>query len=272
MNSIGRNELCYCGSGKKYKKCCLNKQMKIQEDKEFAEGMQRVLFGMQEMKLKKKPHIREYRKLRDLHAEVIGDMMEYFYDGHYNWSYSDKEAMKKSTSQTSINIEFDPNDNLGRQALPNLLIYNHGLESPSISDVFLEKNKYRKPEKVQFVKDMLDSVESLFEIISIDSTNGYATLKDVFNDKEYKLTDLSLSCNYNYEKVYLYTRIITSKGISFGTGMGMSFVKTDSRIINWIKKHKKTYSKKTELSRFTTIYALYQSIRDNEVNTVMNEV
>ena len=28
MNShvdIGRNDLCYCGSGKKYKKCCMNK-------------------------------------------------------------------------------------------------------------------------------------------------------------------------------------------------------------------------------------------------------
>lgn len=23
---IGRNEPCYCGSGKKYKKCCLNKE------------------------------------------------------------------------------------------------------------------------------------------------------------------------------------------------------------------------------------------------------
>ncbi|EPQ4975886.1 SEC-C metal-binding domain-containing protein [Acinetobacter baumannii] len=24
MNKIGRNEQCPCGSGKKYKKCCLN--------------------------------------------------------------------------------------------------------------------------------------------------------------------------------------------------------------------------------------------------------
>jgi len=23
MSKLGRNELCYCGSGKKYKKCCL---------------------------------------------------------------------------------------------------------------------------------------------------------------------------------------------------------------------------------------------------------
>lgn len=25
MNKIGRNEKCYCGSGKKYKNCCINK-------------------------------------------------------------------------------------------------------------------------------------------------------------------------------------------------------------------------------------------------------
>lgn len=31
MRKIGRNELCPCGSGKKYKKCCLEKDMKITE-------------------------------------------------------------------------------------------------------------------------------------------------------------------------------------------------------------------------------------------------
>jgi hypothetical protein len=32
---LGRNDLCYCGSGKKYKNCCL----KIDQDKEFTRGM-----------------------------------------------------------------------------------------------------------------------------------------------------------------------------------------------------------------------------------------
>lgn len=30
---LGRNEICYCGSGKKYKKCCMNK------DGELANGL-----------------------------------------------------------------------------------------------------------------------------------------------------------------------------------------------------------------------------------------
>ena len=28
-NKIGRNQKCPCGSGKKYKKCCINKQQQV---------------------------------------------------------------------------------------------------------------------------------------------------------------------------------------------------------------------------------------------------
>ena len=28
-NKIGRNQKCFCGSGKKYKKCCINKRQEI---------------------------------------------------------------------------------------------------------------------------------------------------------------------------------------------------------------------------------------------------
>ncbi|WP_096187052.1 YecA family protein [Evansella halocellulosilytica] len=47
MATIGRNEACPCGSGKKYKKCCLNKQNKVgnlspQDSKDFQELLPRI--------------------------------------------------------------------------------------------------------------------------------------------------------------------------------------------------------------------------------------
>lgn len=37
---VGRNEPCHCGSGKKYKKCCMNKDQ--EQKKLFMESMKRV--------------------------------------------------------------------------------------------------------------------------------------------------------------------------------------------------------------------------------------
>ena len=272
MKNIGRNELCHCSSGKKYKKCCLNKQIDTLEDDNFVEDMQRVIFGMREMFLSKKAHIKKYKKLRELHAEVVDSMMTYFESGKYKWEYTDQEVIKASTGQSFFNIKFNPNDRLGRQALPNMLIYNHGLDIPSICEVFLEKRKFRKKEKIQLMKDMLNSVESLFEIRAIDKMNGYVTLRDIFTNQEYKITDISMSLSEHYNKFYLYTRLITSGGITFGTGFAMSFMKDDKRIKNWINEHKKDYCKKTELIRFFTIYTLYLSITEDKVEVVVNEV
>lgn len=41
-NKIGRNEPCPCGSGKKFKKCCLNKS----QDQRFAETMSKSMHNI----------------------------------------------------------------------------------------------------------------------------------------------------------------------------------------------------------------------------------
>jgi hypothetical protein len=44
MNNIGRNDPCGCGSGKKYKKCCIDKPSPIQviRMEDAALGQQRI--------------------------------------------------------------------------------------------------------------------------------------------------------------------------------------------------------------------------------------
>jgi hypothetical protein len=39
MNKIGRNDECFCGSGKKFKKCCLHKEETVLEMKRHHEGL-----------------------------------------------------------------------------------------------------------------------------------------------------------------------------------------------------------------------------------------
>ena len=39
--SLGRNDICYCGSGKKYKRCCIDVKEKQAKEKEFSDQQKR---------------------------------------------------------------------------------------------------------------------------------------------------------------------------------------------------------------------------------------
>ena len=45
MKKIGRNELCPCGSGKKYKKCCIGKEIKEVEIDESTQDGNEILLA-----------------------------------------------------------------------------------------------------------------------------------------------------------------------------------------------------------------------------------
>ena len=105
---------------------------------------------------------------------------------------------------------------------------------------------------------MKNSTAGLFEIIQTDRKNGQVHLKNVLNDKEYCMTDVGFSSNLNNDKIYLYTRIITYHGISFGTGLNLAFDKNDEFICKWIKENLKKINEKQEISRFLELYNEYQ--------------
>ena len=87
---IGRNDLCPCGSGKKYKYCCLNNKEEAIKQKQIASDMYGALFGLHKMMLESKPHIRKYRKIRKIHSDVLDSMIDYYDSNKYT---SDKMQM-----------------------------------------------------------------------------------------------------------------------------------------------------------------------------------
>lgn len=66
---IGRNDLCYCGSGKKYKKCCLDKKPEVSHFQGFEESLEGDIRSMVMSRLETMvDHLSQYRALnkRDL--------------------------------------------------------------------------------------------------------------------------------------------------------------------------------------------------------------
>jgi len=271
---------CPCGSGKKYKNCCMGKDKieekveKNEKDKkeekdvviEQQKNLQSVLNFYNKVLLKSKPRIKEYSKIRDLHGEIMNDIMDYYWDGNYKFDIIIDDKKEKTLPIDSF---FDTSTQFGIHGLANMIIYKN-FNVKCLTEIFLEDKHYKKPEKIDFLNSMLNSQAGLFEVTKVDINEAYAYLTDVLNKKEFCITDIGLSCTPDYEDLYLYTRIIKHNNISFGTGLSIMFRKTDPFIRNWIKINKVKYNSKMEAARFFELHDEY--VKDSKgVSTIINQ-
>ena len=278
---IGRNEPCSCGSGKKYKKCCIfsdnmknidlkaKKVPAIQQntekpDDDVLDMLYKGLTGFRSLFLNKKPHIKEYRKIRKLHEEVVESMLKYHSDGKFELKIT-KDFVPDVSKPSEIKItecHFDFNTREGSQAFGDMIIYKLAPNMNCITEEYINKKRFRKPDKVEFLHAMLASKIGLYEILETDMDNAYVNIRDVFTGEEIMVTDVAMSGNMGPFESYIYTRIITFNGISFNTGLSLAFNKNDPFIKNHIQKYKKDYNKLGEYGRFIELYNRYSTSTD----------
>jgi hypothetical protein len=266
MSKIGRNEPCPCGSGKKYKKCCFGKDdvttAEYERKESEFESLMEMMVNLHRSLLDDKPHIKEYKKIRLMHSEIVSSMMDYYEQGKFEpWEKTshtdglDAEGVDSEAHVFSLlEASFDPEEREGQQGLAEVVIYKTASNTICLTEEFLNKHRYRKPEKIEFLQCMLDSQAGLFEITSIDRENGYACIRDVFAGCEYKITDTGLSGAPNFDEIYIYTRIITYRGVSFGTGLSLTFGKMDPFIADYIQREQKSFEPNQEFRRFIELY------------------
>jgi hypothetical protein len=288
----GRYDPCPCGSGKKYKKCCYltgqnpavmnlikSQDFEDYDDEEEYYGEQEFLInGLNNLRrfyLDDKPHIKKYYKIRKMHGEIVSAMMQYHDDGKFE-KQIDTDIIPKTESTKPVEIDilesnFDLETQVGIQGFYDMVIYKMAPNVTCITDDFIRKNRYRNPEKIEFLHNMLASKLGLFEVTKTDEREGYAYLKDVFTGAEYTIVDIGLSGNPNANVSYLYTRIISHQGINFGSGLHMHFRKTDAFIKNHIQQHKKDFNPKREFLRFNQLYNHY-SQDPNRIRVITNEL
>ena len=269
---LGRNDLCPCGSGKKYKKCCYFSEenavdenvlalpdMPDEEDIKQQENLLRGIMNMRMFIMGGKPHIKEYNKIRKMHGEIIDDMVRYNEEGKFQRRMDANSTPQDVRGKTVhlLESDFDFTTETGTQAAYDIFIYKSTRNMSCITEDFIQKNRYKKPEKIELLHSMLHSTLGLFEVTGTIMEEGYAYIKDVFTGAEYTMIDIGLSGGQSYDTFYLYTRIITHRGFSFGTGLNFVFKKTDSFITKHIQEHKKDFEPNAEFIRFTQLYNRY---------------
>lgn len=282
--NIGRNDLCPCGSGKKYKKCCYLQNNNIDtelilkesdvddfednllsEDFNNQEFLLEFINNLRKFTLDRKSHIKEYYKIRKLHSDIVNTMVLYHESDKFklkidnNYIKSNENSIKNIETLHFTQTNFNLETREGTQGLYDLLIYKASPNMNCITEDFINSHRYRKPEKIEFLNSMLDSKLGLFEITKTDLDNGYVFFKDVFTDMEYKIVDIALSGSPKYDDFYIYTRLIKYHDIIFSTGLNLVFNKKDSFIKNHINDHKKNYNYDSEFRRFTQLYNYYNN-------------
>lgn len=279
---VGRNDPCPCASGKKYKKCCMFKGRGMNERDAFAKSTQShqedpksyideeldilasTVYTIHRLMLVREPHIKEYEKLRKMHGEILDSMMRYYDGGKFHpeadGDYSEQFMSSYTKGElTLINADFDLETKEGNQAFVDILVYKAAPNMNCITEDFINSRRFRKPEKVEFLQSMLDSKVGLFEVARVDRSGGYVYLEEVFCGDKHKITDIALSGDPSPGSYYLYTRIITFRGISFNTGLNIVFLKNDPFIKDFIKRKKKDYKPLGEFVRFTELYNRYST-------------
>lgn len=282
--NIGRNDLCPCGSGKKYKKCCYLQNNNIDtelilkesdvddfeddllsEDFNNQEFLLEFINNLRKFTLDRKSHIKEYYKIRKLHSDIVNTMVLYHESDKFklkidnNYIKSNENSIKNIETLHFTQTNFNLETREGTQGLYDLLIYKASPNMNCITEDFINSHRYRKPEKIEFLNSMLDSKLGLFEITKTDLDNGYVFFKDVFTDMEYKIVDIALSGSPKHDDFYIYTRLIKYHDIIFSTGLNLVFNKKDSFIKNHINDHKKNYNYDSEFRRFTQLYNYYNN-------------
>jgi len=284
----GRNNFCPCGSGKKYKKCCylknnaLDTKSNLEEsdtddDENLIESafLVQAINNLRKFTLDRKPHIKEYYKIRKMHSEIINTMVSYYEAGKFqlkmdnNYFFNNEHPTKNSGALHLVETRFDSETREGRQALFDLLIYKASPNMNCITEGFIKSRRYRKPEKIEFLNSMLYSTIGLFEITKTDINEAYVYLKDIFTEIEYKIVDIALSGNPVYDDLCVYTRLIKFHDTIFSTGLCLTFNKKDDFIKNYIHNQKKDYKSEKEFLRFVQLYNYYSN-NHNKIKILTN--
>ncbi|WP_195940211.1 YecA family protein [Romboutsia sp. 1001713B170131_170501_G6] len=179
---LGRNELCPCGSGKKYKKCCLNKDV-------VMERAERKVSSTQKQYSQLYTRIQEFAK-QDKFKEECEKAKEMFY----------------IVEDEATNEKFE-------RFFNTYFIQDHIMENKKVMTVeFYEENRDNlTTQDVEVLRSLFESYVSVYEVTEI--LEGKIVLKDCLTEREISTEDINLLKDFKVGSCMI-ARIVEIEGTS----------------------------------------------------------
>lgn len=243
---LGRNDLCSCGSGKKYKKCCLNKDMVL-------ERTGRKVINSQNQ------YINLYSKLYDFSR-----------DEKFKEEYEKAKKIFYIMDDENINKKFE-------RFFNTYFIQDHIMENKKVISVeFFEQNKGRfTKNEVDILSSLFESYVSIYEVVAIEDSKVY--LKDCLTEKELHTDDVNLLKDFEVGS-YMIARIVTVADTSILIDITVSISQAVKDIIvtdlmNSFKQYEEIYKdmKTFLIYRTYILYRYIQQLLEPQIATYLKE-
>lgn len=245
---LGRNDLCSCGSGKKYKKCCLN------NDK--AKKIVNIKVESSQNK-----YARLYEKL-------------YVYSSQDKFSIENKKAREifYVLNNGSLNDKFE-------RLFSTYFMIDHIMENKKVIAVsYYEENAQKVTQtEANVMRGLFDSYISVYSIK--DKKNENVSLKDLLTGETIITEDIKLLENFK-ENDIIIARVVDIEGVNILVDVTVSISEAIKDVIcndleKIFDKYKEIYKDiKVFLTHHTTIlYRYIQQLLDPEVaNYLQNKL
>jgi hypothetical protein len=169
MNKIGRNDPCPCGSGRKYKKCCLQKDLNRRHPQktyhdyclELVDSLRSKILTFME---------------RSRHDRYMGEAQDLYW--------------------RTLETDLDPPEMDEQGYLRFIEWYIHDFPLPGhgkpVIKLYLETEPQLSQEELQILRDWQGAAISVFQIKDVSPGEG-VQVEDIFTDDEVFITDVNLS-------------------------------------------------------------------------------
>lgn len=245
--------------------------LKMLFENKTPEEKTEMLVNLNRRLLNRKKHIKKYNKLRKLHSEILDSMDDFISSDKCNIKKYLEIILKDFRVETNgVELNLNSLDVDDKTILVELLVYKNHEKVPSVTEIFLEKKKFRNEEKLKMLDSMKNSYASLFRLVDVNREEGYVIYEDVFTYKRFKVIDIAMSSTLRMDTkrfVYMYNRIITYDDISFGTGIHCTMTSQNNGLKRFLKKYKN--KKISNIAKCLMLYII--SKKENKLVVTHNE-
>lgn len=259
-SKIGRNDPCFCGSGKKYKKCCLAQE----SEGEDLSGMDPLWREIRKVIDGLSVRIVLFAEERFGEAPIAEAWSEFTFDDASGSAGPDRFHLPVFFSWFSYNWTPDPYSET-YQAPP-------GLAGGTIGRAFLQK--YRKtlsPLAVRYIEACQNAAFSFYDILSVEPGTGLR-LRDIVTEEEFDIVDRAASTSAVPGKI-LFGNVVRIDHLTLMDATAPYLIPVEKKpdillLKSFIRKTFPHPSRKDLAEYDFEILALYQAIMDELRNPV----